>query len=227
MTFMIRKFIIKALIKAANSLSHNERFISSKNLRIVPWLRDNGDKTHSLNHSLNEDSIVFDLGGYLGEWSKEIFNRYNCSIHIFEPVNSFCKQIEQNLKSEKIIINQFGLAQSTFETEIYICNEASSIHKKTGQNESIQLIDFMDYIKTKDITTIDLLKINIEGAEYDLLEYIIKTGYVVNISNIQVQFHDFFPDAEIRMNKIQENLSKTHRLTFQYPFIWENWQRIT
>jgi hypothetical protein len=48
---------------------------------------------------------------------------------------------------------------------------------------------------------------------------------VRQIENIQVQFHDFVPDAEGRMQRIQEKLAQTHELTYQYLFVWENWRR--
>ena len=69
------------------------------------------------------------------------------------------------------------------------------------------------------------MKINIEGGEYDLLEHFLESGFIKNINNIQIQFHDFIPNAEERMKKIQYELEKTHSLTYQYPFVWENWQR--
>ena len=75
-------------------------------------------------------------------------------------------------------------------------------------------------------TSIDLMKINIEGAEYDLLEHLIENKFVENIKDIQVQFHDFVPNAEARMKNIQAGLSKTHYLTYQYPFVWENWRKL-
>ena len=68
------------------------------------------------------------------------------------------------------------------------------------------------------------MKINIEGAEYDLLEHLIDTGLISNIHNIQVQFHDFVSNAEQRMIMLQKELEKTHGLTYQYPFVWENWR---
>ena len=30
------------------------------------WFKDNGDETHRLNYNLNKNSLVIDLGGYLG-----------------------------------------------------------------------------------------------------------------------------------------------------------------
>ena len=69
-----------------------------------------------------------------------------------------------------------------------------------------------------------MIKVNIEGGEYDLLEFLIDSNYIEIIDNIQVQFHDFIPDAEERMKNIHKKLEKTHFLTWQYPFVWENWQ---
>jgi hypothetical protein len=42
--------------------------------------------------------------------------------------------------------------------------------------------------------------------------------------NIQVQFHDYTPDAAERMKKIQRALKKTHRTTYSFEFVWENWE---
>jgi len=40
------------------------------------WFRDNGDRTHRINYDLDRDSIVFDLGGFEGSWSADIFEKY-------------------------------------------------------------------------------------------------------------------------------------------------------
>ena len=68
------------------------------------------------------------------------------------------------------------------------------------------------------------MKMNIEGGKYDLLEHLIVRGLILNIENIQVQFHDFVPDAASRMGGIKMNLAKTHVLTYEYESVWENWK---
>ena len=68
------------------------------------------------------------------------------------------------------------------------------------------------------------MKVNIEGGEYDLLEGLIENGLTARIRNIQVQFHDFVPNAYERMKNIQLSLSKTHKITYQFEFVWENWE---
>jgi hypothetical protein len=34
-----------------------------------------------------------------------------------------------------------------------------------------------------------------------------------------------FDDCEIRRNNIREKLSETHTLTYDYTFVWENWEK--
>jgi hypothetical protein len=106
---------------------------------------------------------------------------------------------------------------------ILLARDSSSLFKQGGQSEEITLMSAADFIRDTGIQNIDLMKINIEGAEYDLLEHVIETGFIRCIKNIQVQFHDFVPNAEQRMKSIKTRLEHTHSLTYQYPFVWENW----
>ena len=82
-----------------------------------------------------------------------------------------------------------------------------------------------DWCERHDVGEVALMKINIEGSEYPLLEHIIDTGLIKQIRELQIQFHDFVPDAQSRMQEIQNRLSETHSPTWQYHYIWENWKR--
>ena len=72
------------------------------------------------------------------------------------------------------------------------------------------------------------MKINIEGAEYDLLDSLISKNNHSIVQNLQIQFHDFvFSDVKERMFKIHSELCKSHSLSYQYEFVWENWKKNT
>lgn len=86
-----------------------------------------------------------------------------------------------------------------------------------------KLIDFFDYIMEYKIEHIDLMKVNIEGEEYNLMEYILENNYVNNIRNIQIQFHANVENYLERMITIQNKLRNTHVQTYCFPTIWENW----
>ncbi|MBX3012076.1 MAG: FkbM family methyltransferase [Caldilineaceae bacterium] len=193
--------------------------------RVVPWFHDQGDKVLRLDYALGENSLVFDVGGYEGQWASDIFARYCCFIYIFEPVHKFAEQIEYRFKeNKKIIVHKAGLADKNASVPITLSNDGSSVFTQGSVLEQIQLIKAMDFIERNGIKKIDLMKINIEGGEYDLLEHLIDSGFVQNIQNLQIQFHDFVPNAETRMLNIQQSLASTHELTYQYLFVWENWK---
>lgn len=77
------------------------------------------------------------------------------------------------------------------------------------------------------MSNVDLMKINIEGGEYNLLEKMISSGLISKVDNLQIQFHDIKAlDSENRMKKIWLALEKTHMVTWKFrPFVWENWKR--
>ena len=204
------------------------RMFSSPSLeeqRTRKWFADNGDTTRRLKYDLSAQSLVLDLGGYEGQWSSEIFSMYCCTIHIFEPAPEFSENIRQRfLRNPHIFVHQYGLASNDINTSISLNGASSSQHKIGKQMVSIQLKKASKFFAENKISSVDLMKINIEGGEYDLLEYLISTSLVKDIKNLQIQFHDFFPDSRARMMTIQEALGRTHKLTYQYEFVWENWE---
>jgi FkbM family methyltransferase len=190
------------------------------------WIADKGDKTHRLNYNLNEKSTVFDLGGYEGQWASDVFSKYVCNIYIFEPYQIYAQNIEHRFKNNnKIMVFPFGLSNSNRDESLSISEDSSSIFKKGNNIVSIKLLNASEFIAAHQISKIELMKINIEGGEYELLDHLIDSNTISIIENIQVQFHNFIPYAEVRMRQIQDRLSLTHQLTYQYKFVWENWKR--
>lgn len=199
-------------------------YTSPQKKEVVEWFKIHGDKTLRLQYNLDSSSLVFDLGGYWGQWASDIFAMYGCTIHVFEPVMDFAERIEKRFSgNKKIFIHRFGLSNENRLVKISFNEDSSSIYKPGNNYRNAHLLKATDFIKERHIERIHLMKINIEGGEYDLLEHLIFTGYINKINDIQVQFHDFIPNAEQKMLLIQNELEKTHRLTYQYPFVWENW----
>jgi hypothetical protein len=48
------------------------------------------------------ESIVFDLGGYHGEFAEKIYNKYQCSIYVFEPVKEHFNIIRSKFSGNSI-----------------------------------------------------------------------------------------------------------------------------
>lgn len=213
----------KAIIRLINILA--PLLLSIRDQQVLYWKQTKGDQALRLNYSLSDKSIIFDLGGYEGQWASDIFSKYLSLIYVFEPVPSYAKNIKERfMKNNKIRVNNFGLSDANKVINLYLAEDGTSEFIKSGQIIKGKLRDFMAFVKKERIKSIDLMKINIEGGEYDLLEYIISSRFVSNIKNIQIQFHNCVPNAKNRMKNIQLKLAKTHKPTYQYEFLWENWQ---
>ena len=223
MLLSIKKIIKKVLNYNQSSYTGNDLI---QHNRVKPWFKDKGDETLRVNYPLNENSIIFDVGGFKGEFAMQMIKKYNSQIYIFEPVEAFFLVIKEKfLNNPNVKCFNYGLAGHDQELEINVAHNASSIYLNSNLTETIQLKSLVDFIKVNNIKHIDLIKINIEGGEYELLESLLDSNCITMIDNIQVQFHDFIIDnAKERMNKIQNRLLKTHMLTYQYEFVWENWK---
>lgn len=179
---------------------------------------------------LNEDSVVFDVGGYMGEFTKEIQRIANCIIYIFEPVKKYYQIIiEDQNQNQKAHCFNFGLSSYSETTTINVQGESSSIfvrknnHSEDGREE-IKIEAINKFITDNNLTKIDLLKLNIEGAEYELLDSMCDKSEIIHrVKTLLIQFHDFVPDAKKKREKIQKKLSLTHIKDWDYPFIWEKW----
>jgi FkbM family methyltransferase len=199
---------------------------------LKKWFQDKGDRTLRLDYELHENSVVFDLGGYEGQWAADIYCKYSCHIFVFEPSLTFFNSIKSRfLKNDKVKIFQFGLAAKDSQEKLFLQQDGSSMFSRAGAGEGkfeiISLQDICKFASEYEIDAIHLMKVNIEGGEYDLLERIISSGLIHKIDNIQIQFHEFVDNAERRMKSIQDELSKTHEPTYQYNFVWENWKNRT
>lgn len=175
---------------------------------------------------LDESSIVFELGGYKGDWINDMYEKYHCNCYAFEPVKEFCDIIAERLSDKlKVHIYNIGLGVSTNKATISISEDASSLYGRGTVGEKIEIKSFEEFIIENKIEKIDLMQINIEGGEYDLLEWMISSGYIRKIGNLQIQFHENKNiDTKNRMMNIQSHLEKTHQLVWDYrPYVWERW----
>lgn len=189
---------------------------------LYEWEKDKADHLR-YKFDLDKNSIVVDAGGYNGEWSKAIYEKYNCCIYIFEPIPNFSHTIRLLFYNNKsITVVNSGLSDSDRLEKIYFDENATSLHQKNENEMQIILRDFNKYFVPQ--LSIGLLKINIEGEEYRLLDSIIKAGNQKYIKNILVQFHTFIDGYAEKRAAIREELSKTHELVWCYDYVWELWK---
>jgi FkbM family methyltransferase len=191
------------------------------------WIRDEGDKGCRLNYSLNENSVVVDVGGYVGDYANDLYNKYGCEVYLFEPSEEFFKQCVERFKNiPKIHCYNYGL--SDVDGEFTLSNDEAgsslSIERIANGGKIVKIRRFDHVFLELKLKKVDLIKINIEGGEFQLLPHIIDSGLIKKIDNLQIQFHEFIQDGKHKRKKIINSLRKTHSNSWLYMFIWESWE---
>lgn len=191
------------------------------------WFRDKGDETLRLAYPLDQNSVVIDVGGYRGDFADALAKRFDCHIVIFEPVEEFYRHCVSRFSgNSKIKVVNAGLGAFDRWLPLYVQNDASSFERSApSAHTNLGQIRQVDAALTElGIVRVDLMKINIEGGEYELLQALIDSGWLTRIRYLQVQFHNFVHDAAARRKALKEALSSSHKEMWCYDFIWESWE---
>jgi FkbM family methyltransferase len=194
---------------------------------VAQFYTDGGDARLRFDYDLGPDSLVLDLGGYEGQWASDLYGRRRCRIEIFEPVPRFAAAIAERFRfNPDIRVHALALGGATRIETLSIAGASSSAYKAKAATEDVRFVDVAQWFEEQRLGDVRLMKINIEGGEYELLERMLECGLTARVADLQIQFHNFSPDAAERMAAIQRGLAATHRPTYQYRFVWENWRRV-
>ena len=175
---------------------------------------------------VGEGDVIFDVGGYKGDWSEDFVDS-GATIYIFEPSSEYYEILKNRFEAnDNVRIFPYGLDKYTHSATVSMEKDAGSQYHDSGSVESAEYVDILAFMAENKVDRVKLMKLNIEGGEYDILEHLIETNEIIRFENIQIQFHDI-PEinGEKRMKKIQEELDKTHVLEWAFrPFIHESWK---
>jgi FkbM family methyltransferase len=160
---------------------------------------------------LDETSIVIDLGAHLGEFSSELSDRFGCSCYLVEASPFLYSQIQESRLKKK-----FNLAATDHDGPItfHISDnpESSSISRRPGtvpqQTVTVDGCTLETFMRSNQLTSVDLLKVDIEGAEIELFQSL-SDNTLKRIKQITIEFHDFI--KEIRCAEAVEGIA--NRLT--------------
>lgn len=169
-------------------------------------------------YPLTPQSRVIDCGYHEGEFSRRIANERKCTVDAFEPIKEwYDKGVAENLPGVRLHHGAVGVRNGFIPLKKH---GAMTGQFADGEIEYAPLVLIDDVIGKG----CDLLKLNIEGAEFDVLERMLKLDLVQLCRDIQVQFHTCAPMAEPRWKRIRSKLLETHELTFDFPWCWENYR---
>jgi FkbM family methyltransferase len=141
---------------------------------------------------------VFDVGANKGEYTNACLSRFPAAtIHAFEIAPPTYQKLTQNVSSERVKFNKFGLSNTEGYFELNYnpdddgsssLVEGSSIHDGMWQRIKVDVTTGDKYCKDSGVKSIDLLKVDVEGAEHLVLDGFSQSFASGVISSVQFEF---------------------------------------
>ena len=162
---------------------------------------------------------IIDLGINNGSFSIDVYNIYNKRINIYGVEAN--KEIKIDQKYPFKVYNYLISKKSGLNEKFFIdeneTGSSSAIFSKKNQKfclvPTISLYDF--YISNKlEKNGVDILKIDIEGKEYEILNKEMISFLSKNTNQICIEFHDFLKQGEV----FKEETLKIFKIFENYNF---------
>lgn len=152
----------------------------------------------------------FNRGGEDISFELDLYNLNKAKIHIFDPTPRSKKYILEKINLiEGIKFHEYGIADSNRKAKFYFPKDSEHVScsiVNIQKTDSFIEVDFktLDYIKESlNIKNIDFLKLDIEGAEYQVIDYLIKHNHKVKILCVEFDevFHQLDSNFKSRIKK--------------------------
>lgn len=214
----------KLIDSSINSLINKDH----NSLKFIPIGRY---LTLDLKRANAQIEVVFDVGANIGQTSLNLIKSFPQSyIHSFEPIKKTYASLVQNTKPyTHITNNQFALGDQSHTLNIatHSDSELNSLVNIVGESalesEEINIWTGINYCRDKNITHIDLLKIDTEGYELKVLEGFTADFLRENVNYIYAEVgFDKTDPLKTHYSDLEEYLSKKGFITtgFYEPYRW-------
>lgn len=169
---------------------------------------------------------AFDVGANHGDWAAAVLEANpNATIHCFEICPPTFQKLaarfsENQAHARNVILNPFGLSDAPGEIKIKYCPDSDGLttlfevlHTQNVKILTGNVVRGKDYCADRHITSIDLLKMDVEGAEHLVLrgfddvvtpENVPVVQFEYGLANIMTKFllRDFYACLEGRGYRI-------------------------
>jgi FkbM family methyltransferase len=164
---------------------------------------------------LKDGYIFLDVGTNLSWVTDELLKyKEKGEIHCFEPHPLLFKNLEEKHQdNESVFLNQVAVSNNNGEAYLYFKKKIEDGYSDSGSTLNIKknnvsgefkkivkTIKLSDYISKFD--SVDVLKMDIEGAEYDVLNDLIESGAIHKIKYIFYECHD----RKVPLDKIKREV---------------------
>jgi FkbM family methyltransferase len=173
---------------------------------------------------LSPDAVVLDCGGYKGDFAHQIHSKYGCVVHVLEPVQQFFEQIARRFDgSARVHVYNWGIGAESGPAEFSIKGDMTGKYADNPETETVHIKGVQEVFDRLKLGEVGLMKLNVEGGEWEVIPALISSGLIKRIQNLQVQWHQVGGGSQERFDALQHALSETHSLSFDHGWVWQNW----
>ena len=177
---------------------------------------------------INNGMVVFDVGVHQGEWANLVLTTYkNITLHTFDPIAGIMDTLTAPL-SNLLVKNYVAISNTTGEKQFYIyprVPELSTLYRRNSKIEAqfnltpvvqtVKLMTLDAYTAEHNISTIDFLKIDVEGGEMDVLLGAQRLLQNKAIHRIQFEYGGCNLDSGTTLQQLYEFLTRYGYCVYQ------------
>ena len=165
---------------------------------------------------LSQKSLIVDLGGHKGEFSKYFSNLLKCQIYCIEANPELAATIEISgqvdnlaITSDSTLVN-FSIASNPEGSSLL-----SNLSDEWGTVKTVQVqgLPLSHYFEKHKISRVSLLKSDVEGAELNIFNSL-DIATLRSIDQLTVEFHDFLDSSQLPL--VKSTIRKLERSGFLF-----------
>ena len=198
----------------------------TKKLKNKSTLGNKGAQWAICTELINKDSIIYSFGvGTDVSFDLEMINKFGVNIHAFDPTPKSIEWIKQQVLPEKFNFHPIGIAAFDGEVEFtlpdnpnFVSGSIDNLLGTQGEKIKVPVKDLISIMKSLSHNHMDILKMDIEGAEYDVIDDMIASN--LDIKQILVEFHHRFPNIGVK--KTKDTIKKLNNFGYRIFHISNN-----
>ncbi len=177
------------------------------------------------NFDLSSKDLVLVLGGFQGISVKNWRGKFNCDVVAVEPIVTYATSLKQRFQDDsKVKILEFAVSDRDDCLELGVEGESTGSNAASGSRVTVPSRDISKVLLELDQLP-RVVEMNIEGGEYACLDSLLNSKVIRSIDTLLIQFHRYGISDELRRAQLRIALNETHECIFEFPWVWERWDR--
>ena len=172
---------------------------------------------------------AFDAGANFGDWTEKAVSVWpGCNVHAFEVAPSTFERLRHRLCSardnKRVTLNCLGLSDQDGVNRMYYYPDHPELTCESPRHQSYQAVPFDAKLVTGDrycdernIDTVDFLKIDVEGAEYRVMQGFAQRISAQKIHCIQFEYGAFATQTRRLLGDFYSLLASGYWIGKIYP----------